>query len=245
MGISQSWLILAGSTDPPNNINAQKEEDFGGDSKEDGNYLSQIVKNMQIVEQSLQFKDKSKLYNSYRNMKAKRADGLAQIEGLFESAVKNKDIFVNIYYTGHGSDGNWCFNDGVIKLQDIIDIASKYKNYFDQVFKANNEFTAFGVGISSQCCKSGNWCEQLRNYKGKLNCAIVINASSWPGESSWGNKNGSYWTRYEFGHEEQCEKLCKTTSATLQAKMLSKGYTRCYEMTKKKNNDYETTTEEF
>lgn len=236
--ISSSWLIIAGSTDPPKHINAQKEADFDSDSKEDGNYLSQIVKNVQIVEQSIEFKDKCKLYNSYRNMKAKRKEALEQIKGLFESAVKNKDGSVGIYYTGHGANGNWCYSDGVITLDDVLNIANQYKEYYDQVFKSSNNFTAFGVTIWSQCCGSGSWCQQLAKYKGKFNFAVQVHASSWPGETSWGSKYGSYWTRYKFGKEMDCEKKVKPSWADLKQKMEIKGFDRYYEMVKQNNDPY-------
>ena len=101
-------LILAGTTDPPG-YNAQCEErEDSSDCKENGNYLKQVIKNMQIVEHSIKWGEhddgyKYRLYNSYKNNKAKRSDALQQIVGLFEEAKAKKCSGwnrVKIYYTG-------------------------------------------------------------------------------------------------------------------------------------------------
>eukprot|EP01084_Bolivina_argentea_P254293 427485_1 len=189
----QFYLILAGTTNPPSEYNAQSERDEQeSDCKEDGNYLKQIIKNMQIVEHSIKWDKEKKLFNSYRNLRAKKKDALDQIVGLFQTAKQNKANgcnWITIYYTGHGSGGNWCYSDGTIKLDDIVRIANKY----------GKDFTS--LHIYSQCCQSGNWCVQLENYKNKINIDISIESSSLPWKSSYGSNNGSTWTRYKFNDE--------------------------------------------
>eukprot|EP01084_Bolivina_argentea_P256758 432404_1 len=188
-----TWLILSGSTDPPVNVNAQHEqEDVHSDAKENGKYIYQIIKNVQILEHHVAQDKDYELGNSYRNMNAKKKDALNEIEGVFNAAIKNRHCKVCIYYTGHGSNGNWCFKDNIIKLSDIMNIANEYK-------KINQLF------IYSQCCKSGNWCKQLEYYKhGKTHHKFIgLYASSQYGSVSYGNINGSTWTRYYFNNEKK------------------------------------------
>lgn len=207
-----SFLILAGTTDPPKSINAESEldnnndDDKNDDGKANGNYLPQVIKNIQIVEHDL-IKNidhnsnhcfKYELFNCYRNMRATKKEALHQIDGVFQDAIKYETYFgyrnnrVGIYYTGHGSNGNWCFIDGVITLKDIFDIISKYE-------KCYVSYLRFEICIYSQCCKSGNWCKELSNYAeycGEHYVDIDIYASSHPDNVSFGNEDGSYWTKY-------------------------------------------------
>eukprot|EP01084_Bolivina_argentea_P299041 515444_1 len=193
---ANTWLILSGSTDPPSYVNAQFEkEDVHSDSKEDGKYISQIIKNVQIVEHYACISWVSKyvtLSNRYSNMQAKRSDAFNQIEDLCKKASNkpqdNGKNYVYIYYTGHGSNGDWCFNDGIITLKNIINIANKYKKVTE-------------LNIYSQCCGSGDWCVELEKYKYKTHLTIAIFASSRPGCVSYGNNNGSTWTRFLFNSE--------------------------------------------
>ena len=53
---------------------------------------------------------------------------------------------MRLYFTGHGdTEGNWCFPDGTITLQDVVDQIP----VFDKLFI---------LKIYSDCCYSGNWC---------------------------------------------------------------------------------------
>ena len=129
------------------------------------------------------------------NRIAKCKDILEQIEGVFEEVTQlkalNKCIF--IYYTGHGSGGDWCFKDGRIKLNDIKQIANKYYDSDDN---------SIGLHIFSQCCQSGNWCERLKDIGFPKHMYINIRGSSRPGKFSRGNSKGSTWTRYMFNDEQ-------------------------------------------
>eukprot|EP01084_Bolivina_argentea_P161081 280426_1 len=185
------WLLLCGA-----NSHFAKGDDLKDSSEDD--YLLSAAKDIQIVNDCGIFQQQNhcKLKNKYINMDATKQDALNQIVALFEAAAyrwkPNLVTYVNIYYTGHGvgGNGNWWFHKGSITLKDILNIANhnKFRNIEN-------------LHIYSDCCQSGNWCQELRNYKNKINPCVCIFASSRAGCTSKDSKMGSYWTRYIFNSD--------------------------------------------
>ena len=77
-----------------------------------------------------------------------------------------------IYYAGHGETktGNWCFKDGTLSLQEILDTA-KECNFNGLVY------------LYCACCYSGDWCIQATQiYEKYQGISVRISAASHPGE---------------------------------------------------------------
>lgn len=73
---------------------------------------------------------------------------------------------VCVYYTGHGEEhtGNWSFPDGVVTLQNIVDV-------FDEDDRVS-------LWIYADCCYSGKWCDDLREGKIHAKCEVHYNIYS-------------------------------------------------------------------
>lgn len=106
----------------------------------------------------------------------------------FSSMIEEEDGFI-LYFSGHGSNGNLCFSDGMINIQSIIDFVEK--------LKAKNKI------IILDCCYSGKFYvpgakqmkleETISTFAG---AGTVVLASSSSNESSWlgPGKNHSLYT---------------------------------------------------
>ena len=108
-----------------------------------------------------------------------------------------------IWYTGHSEQGtgNWCFKDGTISFQDILDL---YRAHFSGRL----------LTIVSDCCYSGKWvhtCAETLDNMGIPPCGhkvreqgvmIRIYASCQPGQRA-GDPCYSV-EGLEFSEEEQC-----------------------------------------
>ena len=89
-----------------------------------------------------------------------------------------------IYYTGHGQKytGHWCFSDGVVTLDDILQLMKKYK------IKKR-------VTIICDCCYSGKWVQQIVKCYDDENMDVTIQAASWPEYRAKDTWKGGKFTR--------------------------------------------------
>jgi len=122
---------------------------------------------------------------------------LIDIREYFGSNDEEGTLFV-LCYSGHGSPptganfsgGNWMFMDGVVTLEDILDIWST-----SDAFKIHTE-TYLVLVIDA--CFSGCWAERLNNPQFK-NYRVVVQASSQPHQASVDTKFGGaflcYWLK--------------------------------------------------
>lgn len=106
----------------------------------------------------------------------------------FSSMIGEEDGFI-LYFSGHGSNGNLCFSDGMISIQSTVD--------FVEELKAKNKI------IILDCCYSGKFYvsgakqmkleETISTFAGS---GTVVLASSASNESSWlgPGKNHSLYT---------------------------------------------------
>ena len=97
-----------------------------------------------------------------------------------KKCVKNSNNDIHIYYTGHGQKGtgNWCFDNGVVTLDDII---------------KNTKSVNKSIYIYADCCYSGQWAVELHKYQGKCR-NVYIETASRPGEVAWDTKDGGMFT---------------------------------------------------
>ncbi|KAJ7388040.1 hypothetical protein OS493_040230, partial [Desmophyllum pertusum] len=133
------WLLLAGATDPPKDINIsdRRSRDIVGDRS--GSFLSGITRDFVNMEDAVG----TKLFNTVKDLYLTKSRALEHITKLFEEC-KSKKLHPMLYYTGHGEigTGNWCFADGTIGIQEIVD-SLPGETYYPMIF--------------SDACYSGHW----------------------------------------------------------------------------------------
>ncbi|KAJ7354975.1 hypothetical protein OS493_029085 [Desmophyllum pertusum] len=133
------WFLLAGATDPPSTINIsdRRTRDIVGDRS--GKFLSGITRDLVNMEDAVG----TKLFNTVKDLYLTKSRALEHIRRLFD-ICKRRGIKPMLYYTGHGEigTGNWCFADGTISIQEIVD-SLPGGTYYPMIF--------------SDACYSGHW----------------------------------------------------------------------------------------
>ena len=133
------WLLLAGATDPPKDvtISERRTRDVRGDKN--GAFLRGVSRDLVNMEDAVG----SKLYNTVKDLYMKKSEAISHIKKFVDHCQRNvyKPM---LYYTGHGEicTGNWCFDDGTIGIQEIVDLLPA-DGYHPSIF--------------SDACYSGHW----------------------------------------------------------------------------------------
>jgi len=183
-----SILMIAGTTEHA------KSTKFTDKTRDNGSYLSGIDCDMNNVAQY--YKNESQtVFNVVRNMKnLSKYTVLKEIEEYCKWLMKEKnedDRRGCIYYTGHGetNTGNWCFKDGTVSLDEILQIVKQYK--------------LRTLAISSDCCYAGNWAIKLTSIKHfSSKCGISFHGASWPGRVAKDTKYGGKFTLFQSKKSE-------------------------------------------
>lgn len=133
------WLILAGATDPPKDVSIsdRRTRDVQGDRN--GAFLHGVTRDLVNMEDAIG----GKLYNTLKNLYMTKSEAVGHIKRFFNHCQRNGFIPM-LYYTGHGQvgTGNWCFDDGTIGIQEILDFLP---------------VDCFYPTIFSDACYSGHW----------------------------------------------------------------------------------------
>ena len=133
------WLLLAGATDPPEDVNIsdRRSRDVRGDKN--GAFLRGVNRDLVNMQDAIG----GKLYNTLQNLYMTRSEAVGHIKKFFNHCQR-KGFKPMLYYTGHGQvgTGNWCFDDGTIGIQEIEDITPA-DCYYPLIF--------------SDACYSGHW----------------------------------------------------------------------------------------
>lgn len=137
------WLLLAGASNPPREINISRRRDRDARS---GSFLRGTSCDMNNMErhETVQYN----LYNTIRDLKITKAFVKEKITGFFDTCKIN-DAKPVIYYTGHGEigTGNWCLEDGTLSIKEIesyLPVGTYYPL------------------IIADCCYSGHWANYCR-----------------------------------------------------------------------------------
>ena len=133
------WLLLSGSTDPPSGINISDRRTRDKPGDRGGTFLPGITRDLTNVEDAVG----SKLFNTVKDLYMTKSAAFGHIEKLFDTCMR-REVKPMLYYTGHGEigTGNWCFADGTISIQEIIDLLP-VGVYYPMIF--------------SDACYSGHW----------------------------------------------------------------------------------------
>ena len=84
------------------------------------------------------------LFNTVKDLYLTKSTACGHIRSLFD-ACRRDWVKPILYYTGHGEigTGNWCFSDGTISIQEILDMLGTGETYYPMIF--------------SDACYSGHW----------------------------------------------------------------------------------------
>lgn len=143
----QRWLLLCGATDPPGEVNISERRTRDAPGDRSGAFLAGVTRDLVNMEDAVG----EKLFNTVKDLYLTKSEAFGRIEKFF-NVCKDRRFHPMLYYTGHGElgTGNWCFSDGTIGIQEIIDLMPK-GTYYPMIF--------------SDACYSGHWANFCLNEK--------------------------------------------------------------------------------
>ena len=118
--LKPKWLLLAGATDPPEDVSISDRRTRDAEGDKSGAFLQGIAKDLANMEAAI-FAIRGKLFNSIKDMYMTKGVALYHIKRFFDDCQIG-GFKPMLYYTGHGQvgTGNWCFNDGTISVEEIL-----------------------------------------------------------------------------------------------------------------------------
>ena len=133
------WLLLSGASDPPSGISISDRRTGDTPNERRGTFLAGVAHDLANMEAVVG----NTLFNTVKDLYLKKSAALGQIQKLFDKC-KSAGVKPMLYYTGHGeiATGNWCFADGTISIQEILDMRPEGM-YYPMIF--------------SDACYSGHW----------------------------------------------------------------------------------------
>lgn len=135
------WLLLSGATDPPRNIEISERRTRDAPWDKNGDFLAGVTHDLLNMENAVGHH----LHNTVKDLQLTKSQALVKIHTLFDECKRNSWKPM-LYYTGHGEvgTGNWCFHDGTISIQEILDMVPEEMLY---------------PMIFSDTCYSGHWAD--------------------------------------------------------------------------------------
>ena len=113
------WLLLSGASDPPSGISIsdRRTKDTPGERR--GTFLAGVTNDLLNMEAAVG----DKLFNTVKDLYLTKSTASDHIQKFFDTC-KLEEVKPILYYTGHGEigTGNWCFADGTISIQEILDM---------------------------------------------------------------------------------------------------------------------------
>jgi len=137
--IETKWLLLSGASNPPSGINISDRRTRDTPGARGGTFLSGVAHDLANMESAVGIN----LFNTVKDLYLTKSAASGHIRSLFDTCRRNQ-VKPILYYTGHGEicTGNWCFSDGTISIQEILDMRPE-GTYYPMIF--------------SDACYSGHW----------------------------------------------------------------------------------------
>ena len=138
--IEPRWLLLSGASDPPRGINISDRRTRDNPIKaRSRTFLAGVAHDLANMESAVGIN----LFNTVKDLYITKSTASGHIRKLFDTC-QHEQVKPMLYYTGHGESGtgNWCFADGTISIQEILDMCPEEAHY-PMVF--------------SDTCYSGHW----------------------------------------------------------------------------------------
>ena len=142
--LKPKWLLLAGATDPPEDVSISDRRTRDAEGEKSGAFLQGIAKDLANMEAAI-VAIKGKLHNSIKNLYMTKEEALKHIAKFFNHCQRG-GFKPMLYYTGHGQigTGNWCFDDGTIGVEEILRLLPGGPGCYYPV-------------LFCDTCYSGNW----------------------------------------------------------------------------------------
>ena len=133
------WLLLSGASDPPSGISISDRRTRDTPGERHGTFLAGVTNDLLNMEAAVG----DELFNTVKDLYLTKSTASDHIQKFFDTC-KRKQVKPILYYTGHGEigTGNWCFADGTISVQEILDMRPE-GTYYPMIF--------------SDACYSGHW----------------------------------------------------------------------------------------
>ena len=137
--IETKCLLLSGASNPPSGITISDRRTRDTPGTRGGTFLSGVAHDLANMEDAVG----SYLFNTVKDLYLTKSTACDHIRSLFDACRRDR-VKPILYYTGHGEigTGNWCFSDGTISIQEILDMRPK-GTYYPMIF--------------SDACYSGHW----------------------------------------------------------------------------------------
>ncbi|KAL9953310.1 hypothetical protein ACROYT_G040707 [Oculina patagonica] len=137
--IEPKWLLLSGASNPPKDVQISNRRPRDNPGVIGGEFLSGVTHDLANMEAAVGYK----LYNTVKDLYLTKSRALEHISSVFDTC-KREEVKPMLYYTGHGEigTGNWCFHDGTISIQEIVEMRPEGV-YYPMIF--------------SDACYSGHW----------------------------------------------------------------------------------------
>ena len=133
------WLLLSGASKPPEPIKVSDRRTRDTPEATSGTFLPGVSHDLLNMEAAVGHD----LFNTVKDLSLTKSEASRRIVKLFDMC-RRKRFQPMLYYTGHGETGtgNWCFADGTISIQEILDMLPK-RTLYPMIF--------------SDTCYSGHW----------------------------------------------------------------------------------------
>ena len=156
--VKTKWLLLSGSSDPPEAIHTSERRPRGQAASKDGPFLHGMSRDFTSMTDAL-IRNNLELFSSLHKLRITVHDAVREIKDTFD-VCKDEGKQAVIYYTGHGEEGtgNWCFRDGIISIEE-----------FELLIPPGGLYPI----IISDCCYSGRWadyCLKMNFFKHGVTC---------------------------------------------------------------------------
>ena len=138
--IEAKWLLLSGASNPPGSITISDRRTRDTLETKGGTFLSGVAHDLANMEGVVG----SNLFNTVKDFYLPKSAACDHIRRLFDACRRDR-VKPILYYTGHGEigTGNWCFDDGTISIEEILDMLGTGGTYYPMIF--------------SDACYSGHW----------------------------------------------------------------------------------------
>ena len=138
--IETKWLLLSGASNPPRDITISDRRTRDTPGTRGGTFLSGVAHDLANMEEEVGIY----LFNTVKDLYLTKSTACDHIRSLFKACRRDR-VKPILYYTGHGEigTGNWCFSDGTISIQEILDMLGTGGIYYPMIF--------------SDACYSGHW----------------------------------------------------------------------------------------
>ena len=137
--IETNWLLLSGASNPPSRITISDRRTRDTPGVKGGTFLSGVAHDLANMEAAVGIN----LFNTVKDLYLTKSAASGHIQSLFDTCERG-GVKPILYYTGHGEigTGNWCFSDGTISIEEILDMRPE-GTYYPMIF--------------SDACYSGHW----------------------------------------------------------------------------------------